>query len=134
MEFSINILIGIFIGIFAGVISGIIVARISKFEEIRNQVKRIIWSINYIYISNEQPKITAQKDISELIYLSSDFFALKHVGAGNELSNLRAQIGNTISSPPKTCDEMEEIYTEWQNTCRNLKPSRRIIFKLDFWV
>ena len=120
MEFSINILTSIFIGIFAGVISGIIVARISKFEEIRNQIKRIIWSIDYIYASNEQPKIIPKKDISELIYLSSDLFALKHVQAGNELSRLKAHIEDTISSLPKTYDEMEEIYTKWQNTCKQM--------------
>lgn len=134
MEISIDILMGIIIGIIAGIISGIIVARIAKFEEIRSQVKRIILGIDYIYLSSEQPKITAKKDISELINLSSDFLSLKHTSAGEEVLNLRARIEDTILSPPLTYDEMDEIYGEWQNTCRNLKPNIRVIFKLSFWV
>ncbi|MBU2571169.1 MAG: hypothetical protein KJ725_14320 [Gammaproteobacteria bacterium] len=133
MEITINILISVLTGVIAGIYSGIAVARMSKFEEIRNQIKRIILNIDFMY-SSEQPKILPKKDVSELLFLSSDFYALKHACAGENTSKLLAEVNNVINVPPQEFEVMNKTYSEWQETCRNLKPNFRVIFSLKPWV
>ncbi len=133
MNISISILIGVLTGVIAGLHSGIVVARMSKFEEVRNQIKRIIWNIDFMY-SSGKPEIIARKDISELTFLSSDFYALKHPRAGEQTSVLQGEIDRVLNSPPEKYEEMNELYSEWQKTCKNLKPGYRVIFSLKPWV
>lgn len=133
MDITINILIGILAGVVAGIHSGTIVARMSKFEEIRNQIKRIVWNIDFTY-SSGKPTITPNKKISELIFLSSDLYALKHPTAGKQVSILQNTILSTLQSPPKEFEQMNELYSEWQKVCRNIKPNYRVIFSLNPWV
>lgn len=129
-----NALVGILTGVLAGIHSGVIVARMAKFEEIKNQAKKIILSIDYNYSSDLTPEITTRKDVSELLHLSSDFYALKHKIAGKKLSSLDKEINIVLYSPPKQFEEMNEIYLEWQKSCRELKPNLRVIFSLRPWV
>lgn len=105
----------------------------SKFEEIRHQVKRIVLNIDFMYSSNN-PEIIVRKDISELLFLSCDFYALKHKNAGEELSKLQNEISTVVASPPKEFEKMNSIYSEWQEKCRSLKPNYSIIFSLKPWV
>jgi len=133
MDISITIMISVLTGVIAGIHSGIVVARMSKFEEVRNQIKRIIWNIDFMY-SSDKPEIITRKDISELTFLSSDFYALKHPCAGEQTSILQSEIYKVLNSPPNKFEKMNELYSEWQETCRNLKPGYRVIFSLKPWV
>lgn len=128
-----NILISLLTGIVAGLYSGIVVSRMSKFEEVRHQIKRIILNIDFIY-SSDKPEIIVKKDISDLLFLSCDFYALKHKNAGEEVSVLQSEINAVVASPPKEYEKMNNMYSEWQEKCRNLKPNYFIIFSLKPWA
>ena len=133
MEITINMLLSILTGIIAGIYSGIIVARMSRFEEIKHEIKRIILNIDFIY-SSGKPKIIPRKDITELLLLSCDFCALKHPDSGEQTSILQKEIIDVLDSPPEKSEKMNELYSEWQNRCRNLKPTYRVIFSPKPWV
>ncbi len=128
-----NVLVSILTGILAGIYSGVVVSRMSKFEEIRHQVKRIVLNIDFMY-SSDKPEIIARKDVSELLFLSCDFYALKHKNAGEAVSKLQNKINAVVASPPKEFEEMNRIYSKWQEECRKLNPNYSIIFSLKPWV
>lgn len=134
MELTLNVIISFLAGVVAGIHSGVVVARMAKFEELRNQIKRVIWSIDYFYSLDSPPRVNSQRDVSELLYLSSDLYALKHLSAGDKASSLSQSVSAVLYSPPTESEEMDIIYLEWQKICRELKPNLRVIFSLRPWV
>lgn len=134
LDIIINVFISMIAGVVAGIHSGIVVARMSKFEEIRVQIKRIIWGIDYGWTNNEPPYIKARRDIHEVDDLMGDLFYLGHKKAGEEAAKLGKSIADTFFKPPSTGEELNKLYINWQEDCRNLKPNYRVIFNLKPWV
>jgi hypothetical protein len=111
-----------------GVSAGLVVARMAKFEDLRNEARRIIWAIDYIYDSGEPPRIIERRPAGDLLHISAELYALKHKAAGDAVSRLLQDVTTTRYSPPSTFKAMEERYLGWQRTCREPKPDRNVIF------
>ncbi|EGL54642.1 hypothetical protein MAMP_01461 [Methylophaga aminisulfidivorans MP] len=107
----------------------------AKFEEIRNQVKKIILGIDFIQESHEI-KFFIKKDITELSALSSDLYAMKHPKSADSVARLFQEINEYIHNYKSlnATETMNQVYTQWQRECRQLRPNYRVIFSLRLWV
>ncbi|WP_040576161.1 hypothetical protein [Methylophaga thalassica] len=134
-DLVLNIFISIIVGVLAGIHSGIVVSRMAKFEEIRNQVKKIILGIDFIQESHEI-KFFIKKDITELSALSSDLYAMKHPKSADSVARLFQEINEYIHNYKSlnATETMNQVYTQWQRECRQLRPNYRVIFSLRLWV
>ena len=66
-----NLVTSLLTGLVTGVTASIVVARLAKFEELRNEARRIVWGIDWI-IENGSHKFKADSRISNLLYISSE--------------------------------------------------------------
>ncbi len=132
IEFIVNVALALVTGFAVGISAGLVVARMAKFEELRNEARRIIWGIDYIYAGGGRPRITERRPTGELLYVSSELYALKHVTAGETVSQLLQVITTTLYSPPGDVEAMNQRYADWQRTCRELKPEKKIIFGISW--
>lgn len=126
LEFVINSIVALL----TGISTGLVVSRMARFEELRNEARRIVWGIDYIYGEGARPRVTEQRPVGELLYVSSELYALKHASAGGAVSDLLQEITATLYSPPADAETMNRRYLDWQRTCRELKPDRRVIFSI----
>lgn len=127
-----EIIVDVLVALVTGVSAGLVVTRMARFEELRNEARRIVWGIDYIYAGGDRPDIIERRPTGELLYVSSELYALKHVAAGEAVSRLLQEITGTISSPPNNVESMNKRYTDWQRICRELKPERNIIFAINW--
>lgn len=132
LEFIVNVVVALVTGFTVGISAGLVVARMARFEELRNEARRIIWGIDYIYAGGDRPRIIERRHTGELLYVSSELYALKHVAAGETVSRLLQEITETLSNPPCDAELMNKRYADWQRTCRELKPERNIIFGISW--
>lgn len=128
MGFIAGVLVALVTGVVSGGYASLVVTRMARFEELRNETRRIIWGIDYVYIGGEPPQVTAHRSMRELLYISSELYALKHGDAGDTVSRLLQEIDNTRLTPPASVDAMNERYSRWQRTCRDLMPANAVIF------
>jgi len=70
------------VALLTGISTGLVVSRMARFEELRNEARRIVWGIDYMYGEGDRPRITEQRPVGELLYVSSELYALKHAAAG----------------------------------------------------
>jgi hypothetical protein len=124
------IVVALITGFVTGTSAGLVVARMARFEELRNEARRIVWGIDYIYTGADPPRINERRPTTELLYISGEFYALKHRDAGEAVSRLFQEIGTTLSSLPRNVEAMNERYSGWKRTCRELKPERKVIFSI----
>ncbi len=128
---TISLVTGLVTGVITGLITGYCVTRMARFADLRNEARGIVWGIEFIYIGGSRPKIEAKRHVGKLVYLSAELYSLKHKGAGNTVSALRQEIEQTLKSPPTNFAEMNERYSKWQRTCRELKPNWGSLFSLN---
>ena len=124
-ESWIALLISVPVGIVSGLYSGLIVARYQRFSELRARLLRIVREIDFM---GDQQRIIfpARKDVPELTLIASDFFFLKHAGAGDETLRLEAEIKNAIylgSHGKIDSETFSEKFSAWQSAGRRLKPN-----------
>ena len=127
-DFTTDIVVNVFVALLTGISTGLVVNRMARFEELRNEARRIIWGIDYLYDGGDRPGIVEQRPVGELLYVSSELYALKHASAGESLSRLLEEITATLSSPPADVETMNQRYLGWQGVCRQLKPERKVIY------
>lgn len=122
----ISLVTGLVTGIITGVISGYYVTRMARFTDLRNEVRQIVWGIEFMYHEGSTPQIRENRpvDKGKLVYVSAELYSLKHKGAGNAVLALQKEITETLQNPPTNFAEMYKRYSNWQQVCRELKPNR----------
>jgi hypothetical protein len=131
-ETLISLMLGIPIGVVTGLYSGIIVSRYSRFAELRNQLLRIIRTIDYM---EEQSRvdITNDQDVGKIDIIISDLFFLKHKKAGEKMCSVLESIYRMkmlATSGKINVLQYEEYYLEWQKVVQSLTPNKFILFSL----
>jgi hypothetical protein len=76
-----SVFIGILTGIISGAYTGLILSKYFLFTSLRRETLRIVRRINYI----DGEGYSNYESLSELILISSDFLALKHKRAGEDV-------------------------------------------------
>lgn len=132
MEIILAIIISLVTGVTAGIYSGLIVTRVSRFEQLRDEAKRIILSIDYISDGN-RVKFKVRRDIADIAFVSSDLIFLGHKAAGDEVWSLFNEVSNMLNSQSTTSENMHKNYPLWQKRCRQLSPNLKIILNLNPW-
>lgn len=128
---TISLVTGIITGVITGLITGYCVTRMARFGDLRNEARRIVWGIEYIYHDRSTPLIREKRPVGELVYVLAELYSLKHKGAGNTVSALLQEIRGTLKSPPTNPTEMKDRHDNWQQICRELKPNWISIFSLN---
>mgnify|MGYP000901260433 FL=1 len=126
----INYVINILIGLFSGVYAGLIVARVAKFEELKNEAKRVVWGIDYVSINDSNPNVTSTTDRTIFSAISSELYYLRHSNAGDKINQLSNIIDHTMRRPPNYVDDMNKNYLTWQKIIRELRPDFKSIFTI----
>lgn len=128
----ISLLLGIPIGVMGGLWSGIVVARYTRFSELRNEALRIIRRIDFMQ-DGEKIKVTNHEDISKFSLIASDFYFLKHQKAGQSISALSQDvltINQSAANGTISMDNYKIAFLDWQNTVRMLSPKYSVILSL----
>lgn len=136
MEIFANTLLGLLVGIVSGIYSGLVVARVARFEELRNGAKKIILGIDYI-AEGEEVRIRKHDDTGKLLYVSSDLYQLGHRTAGDTVNALLRDIDGTLPQARTgaiTYTALDKQYLEWQDRCRTMKPKMAVILSLKPWL
>ena len=123
---------GIIAGVLTGLISGYFVTRMARFGDLRNEARRIVWGIEFMYSGGNMPQIRENRPVGQLVYISAELYSLKHKRAGDTVATLRREITETLRSPPINPAEMNEKYTNWQQICRELRPNWCSLLSLNF--
>ncbi len=128
----ISLILALPIGVITGLYSGLIVSRYIRFSDLRNELLRIIRSIDFvqeekhIYIFNDQ-------DIVKIPLIASDLFFLQHKKAGEIVCDLRKAIDQTkilAIAGEMDISMYEEAYSQWQKMANKLPPNRLVLFSL----
>ena len=122
----------ILISILSGIYSGVIVSRYSRFAELRNEVLRIIRSIDFM---DESSHIAISKDegVSKLQLISSDFIFLKHSRAASLLNMLAKEIQQVNYKAKQgqiSIDDYSVAYSNWQALARKLPANNLVLWSL----
>lgn len=120
------------VGILGGLYSGMIVSRYARFAELRNEVLRIVRSINYIQESSAVV-ISDDEDVSKLVLVSSDLFFLKHKKAAERVNLISSKIAESSYAARLGRVDSEEygkLVTDCQYLARTLPPNKRVLWSL----
>lgn len=128
----ISLLLGIPLSVITGLYSGAILSRYVRFSELRNEVLRIIRTIDFI---QEQHGVSISKtdDVAKLILISSDLYFLKHRKAAETVNAIRAdidEISMDASVGRLKVGAFEQSYSNWQNMARTLSPNKLVLWGL----
>ncbi|EGP0462705.1 hypothetical protein IV626_002073 [Salmonella enterica] len=94
-----SIFIGILTGIISGAYTGLILSKYVLFTSLRRETLRIVRRINYI----DGEEYSNYESLSELILISSDFLALKHKRAGEDVMAIFNELNlEVLNSNKKT--------------------------------
>ena len=129
----ISLILAVPIGIITGLYSGFIISRYIRFSDLRNQLIRIIRSIEYIQEEN-YVAIQNDQDVAKIPLIASDLFFLKHKNAGEIVTKLRSSIDQMkILAASGQIDVLayDDSYKQWQTIVNNLTPNRAVL--LSFW-
>lgn len=129
----ISLVLALPIGVATGLYSGVIVSRYARFADLRNQLLRIIRSIDYMQ-EQDRLDIKNDQDVSKIMLISGDLFFLKHQKAGQNVSALLSEIEHTkilATSGQIDVAAYENKYREWQTIANSLTPNRLVLFS--FW-
>lgn len=126
-----SLFISVVTSVISGIYSGLIVARYTRFSDLRSEVLRVIRSINYMDEGNGIVSISGVSDLSKLHLVKSDLFFLKHIDAAHMISTLIDAINKTnidASAGRLLIHDYEERYQKWQFIARTLSPQKKEIF------
>jgi hypothetical protein len=132
MELTLAIIISLVTGVLAGLYSGLIVARISRFEELRNEIKRIILGFEFVY-DGQTLELSTKRDPGALVNASSDLIAFGHEAAGNVSLSIYHEMSTVLNVPGATYKMAECGFSQWQDSCREMKPNMKVILSLRPW-
>nr|WP_312231724.1 hypothetical protein [Pseudomonas sp.] len=135
-ETQISLLVGLILSLPIGLYSGIIIARYSKFSELRDEALRIVRTISYM--QEERKIIVSEKnDLPKLTLISSELLFRQHQKAADSIITLSAAIADTnheAESGKTPIETYEQRYLHWQKIVRELQPSIRRIFAIAWSV
>lgn len=123
------------IGILAGLYSGLIITRYSRFTSLRNEVIRIVRSINYM-AGDTNLVITGLEELPKTFLISSDLLSLHHRKAADTVLTVNAAIWESNSLAERgqiTSEAYGERYLHWQKMIREMAPNKAIIFSIKSW-
>ena len=127
-----GIVLSVPVGVLSGIYSGLIVARMARFEELRNEMRRLIHLIDYgeeqgrfRFLSGQETLRTIPARASSIV---SDLLHLGHEGAGEVVAGINQEIGHAFATTPHLrVEEFDQTYLDWQQRCRAMKPNKRVI-------
>jgi len=131
-HFGFEAALGLALGVISGIYSGLIVTRMARFDALKNELKRLILSIDYREES-QGVGFKLRKDLGDFTSISSDFAYLGHSKASAATHKLTSEILAAIGPNRRTFDEIDKQYLDWQARCRNIKPNLLKIYSLRFW-
>jgi len=126
----VGVITGLITGLFTGMYSSFVVTRYYIFLSLKNEVLRTIQRINY-QSADSRLVLSNSLDIGNLLYMSSDFCRLGHNSAQSVTDNLFKEISRVniqAGAGQLTIDEYEKHFLDWQQSARNIAPSKRQIF------
>lgn len=132
-ETIISLILAFPIGIITGLYSGVILSRYTRFAELRNEVLRIIRTIDFMQEA-EKLVITNDRDVSKLSLVVSDLLFLKHKEAADVVARLSSDISEKkmhADARHLMVDAYKSSYVEWQKYANAITPSKSVIFS--FW-
>ncbi|ERJ20918.1 hypothetical protein SSPSH_000265 [Salinisphaera shabanensis E1L3A] len=119
-------------GVLTGLYSSLIITRFGRFVALRDEALRLVRSA--VYIAEESKlNFPQQPEYKRMVLISSDFFALKHSKAANEINDLHGEIYKaTLEAQSGQLDfkAYDHAYTEWQRRIRMLRPNYRSLITL----
>jgi hypothetical protein len=126
----ISILLGIPLSIVTGLYSGVILSRYSRFAELRNEVLRVIRTIDFMQES-DKVIITNDSDVPKLTLVVSDLFFLKHRKAAEIVTALISDIHEMkmhAQAGRLKVDAYSQNYVSWQQTGNRLPANKLVLF------
>lgn len=125
-EAIISLLLSIPLGLYAGVV----ISRYSRFAELRNEVLRIIRTIDFMQ-EGDRVHITNDQDIAKLTLIVSDLLFLKHRKAAEVVSSIRQDI-DEMSMHAKVgrldVQAFGQNFANWQNMANTLPANRLVLW------
>jgi hypothetical protein len=131
MELTLSIVISLITGVLAGLYSGLVVARISRFEELRNEIKRIILGFEFMY-DGKTLQLSMKRNVGEIVHASCDLIGFGHKAAGEAALSIHGEISKVLCLPT-TYQAVESGFAQWQKSCRELRPNMKVILSLRPW-
>ena len=128
----VSLLLGIPIGLISGLYTGLIVTRYARFAELRNEVLRIVRTIDFME-NGARVDISNDHDVPKLVLISSDLLFLGHRVAGEQVIRLSSDMSTKNYSARHGQINVEEYgkhYASWQKTGRELPGSKRVLWSL----
>lgn len=129
-EVTLGLLGALVTGVVSGLYSGAVIARYSRFSNLRAEALRIVRSIDYM----QEPAgmvIGNTERVSELPLIASDLAFLGHKAAAMQLfdtSNSLAVLTQSASYRLMSVEMVAEILNSAQATIRSLRGSTKVIF------
>ena len=132
-ETIISLILAFPIGIITGLYRGVILSRYTRFSELRNEVLRIIRTIDFMQETGTLV-ITNDHDVSKLSLVVSDLLFLKHRKAADVVAQLQSDISEKKQNAVAghiMIDVYNSSYIEWQKSANAITPNKMVIFS--FW-
>jgi ABC-type Fe3+-citrate transport system substrate-binding protein len=123
----------VFIGLVSGLYAGLIIARVSKFEELRSELIRIIQSIDFIQ-NGETVEFNINKEIYIVTLISSEYYAMKHKEAAETVSKIRSEIDTITNTIQHSTKEVHSSYKGWLENSHEYKPNIKSILKISLKI
>jgi hypothetical protein len=119
-------IISLFLGFPLALYGSVVFSRFSRFAELRNEVLRIIRTIDFMQ-EQSGVSITNVQDVPKLTLIASDLLSLKHREAAEVVSAIRSGI-DEISMHAKigrlNVSAFGQSYSNWQSMARELPPNK----------
>lgn len=131
-DLIISLVLGVPFSIITGLYSGVILSRYIRFAELRNEVLRIIRTIDFMQ-EIDRVLISNDHDVSKLALIVSDLIYLKHHKAAEIASAIRTDIDEIsihVRAGRLNVAAFEQNYSNWQNMARSLPPNRLVLWSL----
>lgn len=132
LDTIVSLVLGVPIGLVSGLYTGLIVTRYTRFAELRNEVLRLIRTIEFMQ-NGEQIDIENDRNVPKLALISSDLLFLGHHKAGETITKLWTEMSK-INYEAKHgrigIVEYSKYYSDWQKLGRKLPGSKRVLWGL----
>jgi hypothetical protein len=121
-----DLAVGIITGIFSGGYTGFVIARYTKFRDLRDEALRIVRGIDYIADSDGVVAKITGYDSRRMSLIISDLLGAKHKGSGDIISGLDKKLGHTVLKAEASGVAIDEVFkadSQAQEEIRKTTPS-----------
>ncbi|WP_155957773.1 hypothetical protein [Fodinicurvata sediminis] len=126
-EIAIGIAIGIFTGLVSGTYTGLVVARYTRFRDLRDEALRVVRGIEYCCVDDESVRTISGYNHQRMLDISSDLIAANQKKVSQNFLDLDKELLSTISRAKNNgiaFSEMKDIDKKAQKKVRKATPSR----------